>query len=82
MPKSLTRNELDAAHCATPGCDHTSHDGLILTGACHYGAPTIVTYSKGVLTIECAVCRKFVTRIAVSAGRNTYDDTNAPSERN
>jgi hypothetical protein len=65
---ALTCEDLDAQTCAAPGCDHTSHDGLFLHGACHPRAPLVVEYRLGVLTVRCARCTQFVTRIAVARG--------------
>jgi hypothetical protein len=68
--KPLTRRELDAQTCDTPGCDHSTHDGdgLYLTGRCHAGAPTQVLYRDGTLTLRCYVCRADIVYIAVAAG--------------
>lgn len=63
--KPLTRRDLDAAACSTPGCDHTAHDGLILNGRCHPRGTTLSEYRDGIVTITCAECGRVVTQIAV-----------------
>lgn len=66
MSEPLTRKELDALGCATPGCDHTSHHGpMYLHGRCHPGAEIVAYYRAGVVTIACNICTLPVTRIAV-----------------
>jgi len=67
MMKPLTRRELDAVKCTTPGCDHSTHDkgGLLLKAACHARGGTIVAYENGVVTVTCAICTRFVVAIVV-----------------
>lgn len=64
---ALTRKELDVTTCATPGCDHSAHSGLVLSGRCHVGAPSKVEYQSGVLYVSCAICETPVVEIAVQA---------------
>lgn len=66
--KGLTRAVLDTQQCANPGCDHTSHEGLVLSGRCHVGAPTVAVYQHGVLSVSCYACGAPVVNIAVAAG--------------
>ena len=66
MPQPLTREQLDQAHCSTPGCTHGDHGPLYLHGRCHPNAATQAVYENGVLTITCARCQKVVTQVAVA----------------
>lgn len=66
-----THIELDlaaAAGCQSPGCTHEDHSGTIyFHGACHPHAPVQVSYARGssVLRVECAICDRLITEIAV-----------------
>lgn len=64
---ALTREDLDRASCQMPDCDHTTHDGLYLHGACHVRASVTCMYLDGCLIFHCAACGGFVTRIAVAS---------------
>jgi hypothetical protein len=66
----LTQRELNSVGCETPGCDHTTHDGLYLHSNCHPEMPTWTHYNavSGTLRIECALCGHPIVRIAVSPG--------------
>jgi hypothetical protein len=66
--RALTREDLDKQSCQMPNCDHTSHDGLYLHGACHLHAAVVCQYLDGVLLFYCAKCGGSVARIAVASG--------------
>lgn len=63
----LTRNQLDAAGCATPNCGH-DHTVLYLLGACHPKAATSAVYDKrtGTIKLTCHECERPVAEIAVA----------------
>jgi hypothetical protein len=73
-PRPLTRRELDGLSCMTPGCDHTTHDGLVLFGRCHPRAPTVVQYRNGVVRVMCWECRALIAAIAVEGGLARIDE--------
>jgi hypothetical protein len=52
--------------CSTPGCDHTSHEGLFLHGRCHPESVADVVYQDGCLTITCSKCKKEIAVVAVA----------------
>ena len=68
----LTREDLDAAVCSTPGCTHTTEHGMLfLHGKCHPGAPTQTAYTyDGVLHIVCAMCQQSVIDVVVATARD------------
>lgn len=66
----LYREQLDKAHCSTPGCNHKTHDELWLHAACHTGEGVVAKYSQGQLSIYCRRCKKLVVEIAVAAERS------------
>ncbi len=68
LARPLTRRDLDGAVCAVPGCDHTSHDGLVLVGACHPSGKTRVDYRDGILTVSCGRCSRLIAQIKVAPG--------------
>ena len=48
-------------------CDHCGDDSsLYMHSRCHTGSPTWAVLSGDVLTIECAECKKPITRFVVS----------------
>ena len=61
----LTRQQLDTLSCATPGCDHTTHDGLILSARCHSRRGVQAKYQDGILTFTCGICGSFIAKVAV-----------------
>ncbi len=66
---ALKRVHLDAAQCATPGCDHSQHSALMfLHGRCHPSAPTWAAYNRetGNLEITCAECEATIATIEVA----------------
>jgi hypothetical protein len=66
----ITRQQLDEAICAAPGCNHDHGGILYLHAACHPGAGLSVAYDNntGSLMISCHQCAKLVSQIAVAAG--------------
>jgi ribosomal protein S27E len=66
---ALTREDLDALECASPGCTAPQPHARI-TGQCHPGYPVHVVYSDGVLLIDCAVCGETVAAITVGAAES------------
>lgn len=69
MSDALTREDLDAVGCDTPGCTH-DHSVLVMNASCHPMAGLCVAYDKrsGALRITCGRCDKPVARVSV-AGR-------------
>jgi hypothetical protein len=66
---SLTRIKLDSMVCQDPGCEHKDHSqGLIFSGKCHKGAPTVAKYLDGVLHLRCAVCKAPVAQFLIADG--------------
>jgi hypothetical protein len=64
----LTRVELDAMGCQTPGCTHQhDHTPMFLHARCHMDSGVTVQYFDGALTINCAKCKAFICRVAVAA---------------
>jgi hypothetical protein len=65
----VSRTELDAMGCGTPGCTH-DHSTLYLTPGCHPGSGTFVHYLKehGYIIVECAECEKPVGAFWVGDG--------------
>lgn len=63
---ALSRRELDAAKCGTPGCNCPGP--LILSPRCHMGKAVSVSYdwTTGLLTLRCSRCQQLITRIAVA----------------
>lgn len=57
--------DLESSACSCDKCDGR----LILSGKCHEGTPTYVSYEKGsgLLELKCAECDKFVVRVAVGS---------------
>lgn len=70
LPPILTRADLDRGQCESPGCDHSSHGPLALSGRCHPRAAVEVWYdaAEGTLTLRCHRCQLAVSRVAVAAG--------------
>ncbi len=64
----LTQETLDQMECRNPACDHLSCD-YTLTARCHPEKGLKVVYNKdrGILSMSCGMCGKFVTDIEVSA---------------
>lgn len=55
----LYKEDLDKVTCATPGCDHSSHDsGMFFHGKCHPQSPAWVEYRDGLIHVTCAICGK------------------------
>jgi LSD1 subclass zinc finger protein len=65
----ITCVELDAATCSTPGCDHSSHDGVPMTlaGRCHPESATVCAYLDGLLSVKCATCNTAIALVAVAS---------------
>lgn len=64
---ALTRRELDAGRCQTPGCCE-DHGPLYLNPRCHPGGGVDVSYVNGELFIMCKPCGKLVTSVEVAEG--------------
>lgn len=72
LPRTLyTRQRLDAAQCADPGCTAPGCKTLVLSPICHPGAPVVASYTHGTgaLRLECYVCGLRVCHVAVAAER-------------
>lgn len=65
----LTKKDLDAAGCSTPGCQH-DHTILHFRGRCHPHGPVSALYDRrsGEIVISCARCQKLIARVAVAGG--------------
>jgi len=50
--------------CSRPGCNCTGP--LYIHGRCHPDAPTWAIVDHGVLTIECAECKKLITKFKLA----------------
>lgn len=70
MPEPLTRRDLDAARCDTPGCAHEDHSELWLVAVCHPRAGLAVRYElvRGALVVSCKRCNVLIAEIAVASG--------------
>lgn len=71
---ALTQRELDKMGCCDCGKGaHPHHESVILSGACHKGAPTIAAYDSdtGCLLIACSVCTQPVVAILVAANADS-----------
>lgn len=64
---ALYREQLDRMTCQTPGCNHSSHDGMFFHGRCHVQSPTWAEYKDGNLTVTCAECKSVICVIAVAS---------------
>jgi hypothetical protein len=66
-PAPLTRKDLDAMRCGTPGCTCES-EYIVLTQACHPEAGTQATYYKqaGMLQITCLDCEALIAEVVVA----------------
>ena len=64
---AMTRKELDAGMCQSPGCNHRGHaTPLYFSGRCHPRGPQEVWYDNGELHVQCMVCKKQVAVVAVA----------------
>lgn len=63
----LTRKDLDNKVCAASGC---TDDVLYFHGRCHPNSRTWAFYDKsiGVLTIECATCKRVIAKLEIASG--------------
>ncbi len=54
--------------CGQPGCTATHADGpMYIHSACHPEQPLHhVSYFNGAVQIECGVCKKLVSRVAIA----------------
>jgi hypothetical protein len=68
MKAPLTRAELDAASCDTPGCDHASHGPLFFHARCHPAAKVEASYDRalGAVLLACARCKRPIAAVAVA----------------
>ncbi len=66
MSDLATAKVLDALVCASPDCSHDDHGELYLHSRCHVGAPSVVAYYAGVLTVKCAECQKDIVLVKVA----------------
>jgi hypothetical protein len=73
MVTALTRQDLDAAQCAVPGCTSLHPHPLQMRSLCHPRAALSVAYDKdtGWLIVQCAQCDAMVARVAVAAARSS-----------
>lgn len=62
----LTRRELDAMGCATPGCTTPDHGDVVFRSRCHESEPMWVRYDHGNLIVTCSRCDAEVARILVA----------------
>lgn len=63
----LYREMLDGMHCSSPGCDHKNHadQGIYIHANCHPHKALHVQYRHGLLSLECADCKKVVAKVVV-----------------
>lgn len=63
----LCQETLAPLGCGNPECPE-HHDVLVLSPDCHPGEPAYIIYSKarGMLQLQCAVCRAVTAEVAVA----------------
>jgi hypothetical protein len=71
MPIPMTRAELNGLGCSDPNCT-ADHSVIYFHQRCHQDAGTWTSFDKttGVLTVECAECRKPIADILVANSTN------------
>lgn len=62
----MHKEDLDAAQCGAPGCEHKNHSVLFLNGRCHMSAGKLAFFHGGSVQVVCAICTTEICTIAIT----------------